>query len=68
MKEDELKPCPFCGGKGYEEKRQHLPPDKYEWAYYIYCNSCGCEGPWSVNKGHARWLWNHRTGEDTDAR
>ena len=38
MDKNELKPCPFCGGKDIEG--HHV-----EDAYYERCNGCGAEGP-----------------------
>jgi len=46
MNRDEgIKPCPFCGeaddfgiGRGTE--------DREGWPTYVYCVTCGAQGPW----------------------
>ena len=65
--ENELKSCPFCGGKalsnpvkvlrnGYEGYKKD--PDAY--AYYITCIACASTGGWSKGESGAILLWNMR--------
>lgn len=51
------KPCPFCGGPGWEERNR--PGDKKQ--FWIACGGCGTSGPW--NKCHMKGAledWNRR--------
>lgn len=40
---EELKPCPFCGGKAYKETT--YPTDYPNWntRSRVYCDACGAE-------------------------
>ena len=62
---DELKPCPFCGGKA--KYQQFSSPRHY---YSVSCNMCGChtdgfslsQSDWSAakNKAANAAVWNRR--------
>lgn len=42
----ELKPCPFCGGKGeFETKTSGYQNDSKIIGFYIKCNKCKLEQP-----------------------
>ncbi|AZN71832.1 restriction alleviation protein, Lar family [Georhizobium profundi] len=53
---DELKPCPFCGGRDMRVNRTT--------ASWISCNDCGAETDSRANEGQARAAWNRRFGGD----
>lgn len=53
----DLKPCPFCGGKG---ERHETPHDDIDIDYFIRCISCGAEGGWSKVRAGAVTHWNRR--------
>jgi Lar family restriction alleviation protein len=53
-----LNACPFCGGEGIVESRDHGPEDEEVW--FVRCRSCGAEGPWDHRQGAATRLWNAR--------
>lgn len=59
-----LLPCPFCGGKGFDDKvmrgpaYEDCPDDPDAWAYFVRCRSCAAHGGWaksSVNGGRSQW-------------
>lgn len=54
---DELKACPFCGGKA---KMTRETPTAY-WKGVCWKGVCGCEGPDAKEKEDAIKLWNTRT-------
>lgn len=49
----ELKPCPFCGSTDV-----HTSPNGENYAY-VYCNTCGAEGP-TNDIGSVAMTWNRR--------
>jgi hypothetical protein len=51
LKEQELLPCPFCGGRGDAAK------DAY-WS--VRCDDCECESGWFESKEEAIEAWNKR--------
>ena len=53
---DELKPCPFCGGKA------EIIANQDGNIQQVVCASCRASNLWSI---HARELWNKRTRKDT---
>lgn len=57
MKEEELRPCPFCGSTDLTVRR--LPTQ-------VFCTVCGAEGPQGEMVHEAMVLWNNRTEEPTD--
>ena len=62
MEEIELKPCPFCGGKGVE-----ILEDENKYLYYRYmaqCQKCGANAKLSRTKEEARKAWNRRADND----
>ncbi len=61
---EELKPCPFCGGKCEMESEHHgsasgINPSDTR-AHYGRCVSCGALGPWMKSKTSAARFWNMR--------
>jgi Lar family restriction alleviation protein len=62
---EELKPCPFCGGKAEYDNSDCGP---YEW---IVCTHCGAKGPvMNYNNdalGTSRDAWNKRICETPPA-
>lgn len=65
MRDETLKPCPFCGGEGEVRIGYHAKTDAL-----VGCNGCHAEGPlfgaedWSgnSNKADAIAAWNRREG------
>lgn len=53
---DELKPCPFCGGKA----RRRFTNGKYGITYYAFCEECGAEMS-TINENEMYEAWNRRT-------
>jgi len=51
----EIKPCPFCGGKGETE-------DESDWGtFWVKCQSCGAEGEYVYTSNEdAIDKWNQR--------
>ena len=52
-----LGPCPFCGGQARLESQPH---DELDTEWFVVCNSCAAEGPWTKSEPGARTLWNMR--------
>lgn len=50
---EELKPCPFCGGKALLHERSQAPEA------WVYCR-CGGAGPMSETDDGAKAKWNQR--------
>lgn len=59
---DTLKDCPFCKSPdGYVKSREHPKGfGGYERAWFVFCPSCGCEGPWTKSGPGAIHAWNRR--------
>lgn len=56
---EELKPCPFCGGKNlYRHKDSDGLGQTWVW-----CADCGASGPVKEERSHAIEAWNRRTNE-----
>ena len=51
MSGPELKPCPFCGGAGYQHK--------HFWAV-VTCGTCAADGPAGDTEAEAITAWNAR--------
>jgi len=72
MTNEELKACPFCGGKrlmvdqtvrdGYAAYLYVNDPDAI--AYDVRCLSCAATGGWARSEAVARRHWNTRSTED----
>lgn len=60
---EELKPCPFCGGKA-----QKAPIAAEWWTTYwgVQCANCGCESPGYIDYNKAVEVWNRRANDETD--
>lgn len=56
---DELKPCPFCGGKAEFEN------DNEEW--FVFCEKCGSMTVLFETKPEAKEAWNARPIEYAQA-
>ena len=58
---EELKPCPFCGGKA--EIKKH---EEWGWFQYeVYCKNCDASFDASFSsKEAARNHWNRRVNDD----
>jgi len=56
LKNEDLKPCPFCGGKA----RLGLVGEGEFRAYGVRCRSCGAGGRTRVQKRSAVNHWNKR--------
>jgi hypothetical protein len=56
MSDQELKPCPFCGGRASVINAM--------WEYWVICRNCRCttEGP--PAKGTAIYSWNTRADSE----
>lgn len=51
---DELKPCPFCGGKARLEKITNL-------SFIVRCPKCGAKTTYRLSSSLAVKIWNSRT-------
>jgi Lar family restriction alleviation protein len=64
METNELKPCPFCGGKA---ELIHDPHGN-QFLYWARCDNIGCtvcpEAKMTANKEDAIDAWNRREGEN----
>ena len=65
MANEELRPCPFCGGKGEVDSKlrdgyKDFLKDPDANAYFVVCRSCAADGPWSKSESGARRMWNMR--------
>lgn len=59
---EELKPCPFCGGKPQLYKNDPYMDDRRH--NRVHCKKCGVDGPhdtWFTLEGVIK-LWNTRAG------
>ena len=55
--EEELKPCPFCGGEAKLHEQKHR---EYASTYYVECKNCECKTIEFLNKDDACERWNTR--------
>ena len=59
-----MKACPFCGdddlgvGRGSTEDREG-------WPIYIYCGTCGAQGPWIYTRHNTLWTCTELACEET---
>jgi hypothetical protein len=70
MSEQKLKPCPFCGGSDLGIGRGTEGRGGYPT--YVYCGTCGAQGPWIYTSDRGIWTctalaceqtgWNKRAG------
>ena len=59
---NEIRPCPFCGGKAVCIDR--TIPDKSKPRFSILCDSCKAATCWIDTEEHAIEAWNRRKEED----
>lgn len=57
---DFLKPCPFCGSDNIFVDEFW---ERYDEPYFVTCNGCGANGPYTRKKEEAIELWNRRVNE-----
>lgn len=64
--DDELKPCPFCGGKAYINVDHEAVEDteKRHWAYTVVCNRCCATSGLTYLPEKAREAWNWRADNE----
>ena len=67
---NELKPCPFCGGKAelVQDVRYPRPKCECKTAYEVVCNNTDCimyhnDNNYYLSKKKAIEAWNKRAGE-----
>ena len=61
---DELKPCPFCGGKAEVDRTWWWE----EWEYYVYCSQCHVKtAKYHFDAEEAIEAWNMRKEGSHDA-
>lgn len=65
MASEELKPCPFCGGKA-DPVRHAGRPAATPVCFYIECLTCRAASGWVKNLSEAAAEWNRRA-QDFDA-
>lgn len=58
----EIKPCPFCGGKGVNMSVMYNPQlaEAMKPAYSVVCRKCGAKGPARSTEDGAIDGWNTR--------
>ena len=62
MPNEELKPCPFCGGEadfakvGYQDRDDIIEP-------YVFCKNCHTLSGWYKTKEEAKTAWNRRADD-----
>ena len=56
---DELKPCPFCGGKASIMRYSYITKE-----HYCFCTSCKVRMPNSLTREEAIERWNRRAEDD----
>lgn len=71
MSENNLLPCPFCGGEakliGFSKgkgllKKAHYTDDKTKSnGFFVKCLACGCDTGMSLDENFAIAAWNKRT-------
>ena len=66
--ENELKPCPFCGGKNIklnEANRLNENRTQTRTYYYVWCSDCTAQGAYCRTKSKAISAWNGRCRDGT---
>lgn len=64
---NKLKPCPFCGCEDFGVG--HGTKDREGWPVFVYCGTCGAQGPWkymgdlpkTVDEAATATGWNTRS-------
>lgn len=73
LNNDELKPCPFCGGEAVlETERECYGHGEYHNRHFVRCKMCGARGSSQVEysmhpdccKVIVKNKWNRRNGEN----
>lgn len=64
---DELEPCPLCGGEGRINTRTFSDADADVGNSYIECIECGVETPWRLTESEAIAAWNRRATPEPDS-
>jgi Lar family restriction alleviation protein len=59
--DDELLPCPFCGGKALATYSGFASP-----SYFIECEVCACRTPAGPESSRAA-IWNRRAADTSSA-
>ena len=58
---NELKNCPFCGGKA--DVVLYTIYGKVK-SYFVYCQRCGCQSRDYSTKQNAKKAWNRRANDE----
>lgn len=61
MSENNLKPCPFCGGEAKLHKEKLDIFGVMRDCYSVYCTKCCCQTQYSGSENEAVRDWNKRT-------
>lgn len=54
---DDLKPCPFCGGKDCEIRHE------VDNSFYVFCKDCGVICGYSLSEYDCKIAWNRRVSD-----
>jgi Lar family restriction alleviation protein len=62
---NELKPCPFCGGKAemYKMTNCSNPEEDFE-GYYVICSECAVQTPMECTTSAVIAAWNRRISDE----
>ena len=61
---EELKPCPFCGGSDIDFNFV-FAPEFTHYGFYYYCTKCRAAAYYAGTKRAARKKWNRRATNDS---